>query len=601
METRPSEQATYASDRSYGVIASKHHVEVTPKYGGIFKANDVIRLEIPAMSWLNPAEFFITMQLQLFPGASNAYGQLPDSNLNKITPAIEAELVDWAGTFLRPVPGIQSFFSRVRVLAGSTAIEDITDYNVLYRMFLAMSTTQEYRESQGYLDEGIYDEADWETRMAVHNKHCNGNLVAYSFKPLLGLLQQDKYIPLKYMGVITLEFYLEQPSECLWSSVSVKRRLTTEQAEVEDFGRLALAATCEDTFPSNLMGDTHHNHMAVVDSSRLETDFPNAYYQLSNVRAHVSFVNAIDSYDRAVQEEIESSGVDIQFETFLSHTKNIATIGRHTIPFQERAISLKGAVGCFRSASDIRDIRSDLGIFPSHGISTYQWRLGSEYYPSQPVDCTQGGTAAHLNLRKALGTFGNVQSHSMIREYNFLPRIQVSHRDPQDINELRHGCSMPNNFFFGIDLEKSPGQQSGFDSVASAVDLEFMFELRDHASIVKGQSLWTSSNLNASWQPSKLKVHENFIPREPGPNGHYVYQGVEYRSDYLPAGVMIPKQAIVKIEFAIIQNGDQPGVREYSGHSHVLNQASEYARLYLFTHVDTTLRIRRVGQLEVIR
>jgi hypothetical protein len=72
------------------------------------------------------------------------------------------------------------------------------------------------------------------------------------------------------------------------------------------------------------------------------TDFPNAYYEISNVELHVPFVTVMESYDKALANKIESDGLDLHFSTFHELVRTINSIGRQTLTFTERSLSVKG-------------------------------------------------------------------------------------------------------------------------------------------------------------------------------------------------------------------------------------------------------------------
>lgn len=84
-----------------------------PKNGAVFTAGQVIRLEFPAQGYVNPThttiEFDVTLSHpNVIAGASNEY----------------------VGRFQN---NIQSIFSRVRIMYGSTPLEDIIGYNIIVR------------------------------------------------------------------------------------------------------------------------------------------------------------------------------------------------------------------------------------------------------------------------------------------------------------------------------------------------------------------------------------------------------------------------------------------------------------------------------------
>ncbi len=78
---------------------------IPPKNGSIFQPGQVMRLEFPAQGYVNPLNTSLEFDVTLV-----SYG----------TPANE---------IVRFQNNIQSLFSRVRLLYGSTPLEDMINYN----------------------------------------------------------------------------------------------------------------------------------------------------------------------------------------------------------------------------------------------------------------------------------------------------------------------------------------------------------------------------------------------------------------------------------------------------------------------------------------
>ena len=119
---------------------------------------------------------------------------------------------------LRPLAPPYSFFRRMRIIAGSQALEDFDNYNRVHHMFSKMMSQgarkDEANEGFGYrydvevktLVNNVGSRLDYE----VNSENCQGfkNQMTVCFKPLAGLFSQFKYLPLKYMGNLTIELEL---------------------------------------------------------------------------------------------------------------------------------------------------------------------------------------------------------------------------------------------------------------------------------------------------------------------------------------------------------------------------------------------------------
>ncbi len=685
LDTVPGDAATYADQRTFGVIAGRSHVEISPKYGGDFKAGDIIRLEIPAQAWLDPNEFYIHFRtaIKLGPGntltesGTNATdnagiltGHVPDptdgatattenivpfqsdtslSASHKLIGPFDnggADREAWfdSGKTVQFVPGIQSIFNRVRLLAGSVVLEDIQDYNVLYRMLLESTTTKAWRDTDGFTEEGWYDPCDADQKMENSNFHARephgpankGHV--YTIRPLLGLFAAGKYIPLKYMGQLTLEFYLESNEECLWSTTSngTDVVLSSTAADVN-------AVVNKSSFPTvardGLLVPTRYEaydettcHPPIFSSSDCRTDFPNASYVVRDVRMHVPFVHPIESFDQAMMKQIEAGRIEIYHSSWSTHTRNLAsTSNRSNLSFQERALSLKGALACMRNSTDIRQIDSDF-TFPANGIAAYQWKIGSEYIPAQEIDCTNGGGRALAQLKQALGIYGDRSETSNIQQHNFLPAVVPPQYDTNDKYELKRGHSEPSNFFLGLDLEKSPDQASGFDSAASSVDVELIITLQTHHKIV-GSGVFPAypfrgADPSTTWQPSKKRViaplldytvgsvaaanapfatnamyidsaqNMNKVARiSPQNKGNSAASGFTRPWFDRPTGAMLCKD----LDVVITPAATPPANLSTAGVRVLKDQSGKYARVYFFAHIDQKLRFAAVGRMEIVR
>ncbi len=99
---------------------------------------------------------------------------------------------------LRPIGGPWSFFQRMRVLCGGQIVEDITGYNRVHEM---INKLQSEESNQNDAAEGFGARYDSAIKPELQERY------RVCFKPLSGLLTQNKLVPLRY-GNLTLEFEL---------------------------------------------------------------------------------------------------------------------------------------------------------------------------------------------------------------------------------------------------------------------------------------------------------------------------------------------------------------------------------------------------------
>ena len=141
----------------------------------------VIRIMLTGDGWLDPSTVRLAFTL-----VNN------DNNVNHV---------------LRPLSGGWSFFRRCRCLVGGAIVDDIDYYNRIHeQMHILTSTNNRDNDSlegfgQRWDDYSTY--AKWST--ATVGGLAPGASQSVTFKPLFGLLNQNKYIPLSWCP-LTMEF-----------------------------------------------------------------------------------------------------------------------------------------------------------------------------------------------------------------------------------------------------------------------------------------------------------------------------------------------------------------------------------------------------------
>ena len=100
---------------------------------------------------------------------------------------------------LRPLLAPWAFFRRLRILAGGQLVEDIDFYNRVHQMFSLLvareSSVNNAAEGFGYPTTEAKDLGTPALLTGIPPTQSQTVL----FKPLSGLLNQPKYLPLRYM------------------------------------------------------------------------------------------------------------------------------------------------------------------------------------------------------------------------------------------------------------------------------------------------------------------------------------------------------------------------------------------------------------------
>jgi len=125
--------------------------------------------------------------------------------------------------YLRPVSGPWSFFRRVRPLAGGQLLEDIDYYNRVHEMMEILSASDsrnnEAVEGFGYILKEHTEKTNAQYNTDLVKLRGVTDRLTVCFRPLCGLLNQSKFIPLSYVQSLSLELELvDNASEPLFNT-----------------------------------------------------------------------------------------------------------------------------------------------------------------------------------------------------------------------------------------------------------------------------------------------------------------------------------------------------------------------------------------------
>lgn len=392
---------------------------IPPKNGSSFSPGNVIRLEFPAQGYVNPANTTLSFDVTITQPAGSTANMVRFQN------------------------NIQSIFSRVRLLYGSTPIEDIVNYNVIVRALTEWSSSNPHQPDQSSVTEGIGGVTFGSTctttgalgdatkvnpqglinvrQNLIHGfddmiKETSGTIAAlvgatgvgsvpstalsrrYQISFALGMFTQEKLIPTKFMASqLAIELTLETAAACMI-----------------------------------------HKYTGTVTTS--------PSYTVSNVNLIPEILEFDASYDAMFLMGLQQGGVPIKFSSW--HTYQFSTGGssRLNLQIQERSRSVKALFAVQRRAPATfntdsgalhfvtKSGASDQGPESATGSSNlpiasipssatlqdYQFRIGGRYFPASPVQCgidsgssiPNGGAEAMIELQKALNQLGDYRLSS---------------------------------------------------------------------------------------------------------------------------------------------------------------------------------------------
>ena len=388
---------------------------ISPKNGGLFTPGNVIRVEFPAQGYINPASTFLEFDLTL------SQSGVP-TGVNR-----------W--TWLRLQNNVNSIFSRVRLMYGSTPLEDIIHYNQIVRNLTEWTATSGQTHDQTSITEGIggasafYNlvSADYFNSSTLPTAFAgipswrnvrqssiqgidsvpttsqgfvpNGQTISgfgstrrYQVSFALGLFTQGKLIPAKYMASqLAIELTLAPIEECLYNGGIFTG---TGQARYN----LALSAIT----PS---------------------------YTLTNVNLIPQILEFDSSYDASILKGLSTGGVPIKFSSW--HTYEFTASGSiMNLQIQERSRSVKSIYAVLKRAPSTLDLDSGATLFMpvlDHTLQSYQYRIGGRYFPASPVQTSlgmnsrvsNGGAEACCELQKALNIVGDYRLSAGVNSNRF--------------------------------------------------------------------------------------------------------------------------------------------------------------------------------------
>lgn len=296
-----------------------------------------------------------------------------------------------SNSFIRFQNNIQSIFTRIRLLYGSTPLEDVINYNVIARMLTEWTSSSGQVADQTSIADGtggivaISPTVNSSVRSLLHGRYSLGptnidyplgaSLTRrYQVTLGLGLLTQGKLLPTKFMASqLAVELTLARPEDCIFGCGQP--------------GVAAVAAT-----------------------------FSGTTYSVLNVNMIPEILEFDSSYDNMFLKGLQEGGVPIKFSSWHTYQFSHGGSANANILIQERSRSVKSIFTVIRRQTST--ILNDSGalfsnLASTHSLESYQYRIGGRYFPASPVQVgtgagiNTGGAEAFLELQKALHTVGD--------------------------------------------------------------------------------------------------------------------------------------------------------------------------------------------------
>ena len=365
-------------------------------------------------------------KIKFFPAGSQEFG--PANNIIRIPISsgscfLDGSMTSLKFTYVNQDPtatnhacvdgSASSFFHRMRLSSASSNadLEDIRFYGQLHSCLsdMAMSLPQRFSKlhegygSGGYLKADVanfsdsigFDEPSIQSSVAVSHPYTFTIPILSS---LIGI-NSTKYLPLFLTGQLTLEIELAPyPTYCIGTDAVA--------AVVAPF-RAAVVA------------------VGVVDSPPV--------YKIMNVELHTQLIEFNSDINNSLKElcfkpneELGPGGVPLPNGLFLhchqwsSYQQSNLANGAYSMVISERLKSVKSVLVSF-SKNRTNQTRN-LGRYTGN-IQSLQFKIGSGYYPDQPITGNSDDKATNaeylIELFKAMGHYSDSQHASLINSDNF--------------------------------------------------------------------------------------------------------------------------------------------------------------------------------------
>lgn len=376
---------------------------IPPKNGSQFSPGGVIRLEFPAQGYINPSHTTIEFDCTL---------------------TYPTEIGATFGIQVRFQNNIQSIFNRVRVMYGSTPLEDIINYNVIVRNLTEWTAGNPHMTmDQSTISEGIggvtvgCDSLAIPGLVNIRQKYIHGHSLnfatggtAFASGKEFGIVPQTatqiNNIPVNQASV-TRRYQIQLATGLFTSEKLIPAKFMASQ--------LAIELTLEQAPACIYVGGLGTGYL----SGGVFNNLTQPTYFVSDVNLIPEVLEFDASYDDMFLVGLQNGGVPIKFSSWHTFLFSSASSSNVNLQVQERSRSVKAIFTVQRRSQPSYQFDNGACFFDTSSTSTtlqtFQTRVGSRYFPASPVQCadhvggsaSNGGAEAFIELEKALNILGD--------------------------------------------------------------------------------------------------------------------------------------------------------------------------------------------------
>ncbi len=295
---------------------------------------------------------------------------------------------------LRPISGAHAFFRRLRVVVGGQVIEDIDNYNRVHEMMSTLVASDSRANDDAEAFGARFSTHDWygDTTPTVNVDNlkgiAGGDYQTVLFKPLSGLLNQEKYLPIQFMPIVLELELVDKATDAVVSSLTAA---TDNPANDKFFSP-------ENTSTQWSLNQVQLKCDLVTLSSQMEEQY--SQHLLSGKSLPVNY-NTFVSQMQTVQGQEKPS---VNVTRALTRLKSVFVTldkdldGTNALQSRQDMVGRK-SFNDFFSPAHIDNTSGEVN-HSSAGDFEFQMQIGSKLYPEYPI---RSHAEAFYQLKKTLG------------------------------------------------------------------------------------------------------------------------------------------------------------------------------------------------------
>jgi hypothetical protein len=452
----------------------KQTVKLVPKNGYNFAQNQIVRFEFPADGYCNMLNTSLSFDVN-----TNISGSVATSGSGTITAETPYVALGRGGA--------HNYFKRVRVLYGSLVLEDIQEYKTLARMFTEMGVEKAYQASSGSIMDGHAESAMRNVGNPFSTVAPSDTLTQTDANLMSNSLVDNQQVMCDQVGGLCTQLGTTASTayypKFIWASDTQTSTGTAATNVTRTFNIQLLTGltSLKKLLPLKWMASQLVIELTIApvqEAYITNIVNPLPVLTLQNMNMVTELLEFDSSYDLAFFEGLnQPTGVPLKFTSW--HYHQFAITGpTQTYQIHERSRSVKAAFAVIRQLTPIPTFDADwffhnmndsvtLTNYAPTGVSTtgynglnytvfsrgaiatqaglsgmtiantqtavnltapvqqYQWRIGGQYYPAQPVRVT-GTLGNNLSATNAIIARGEEAFGELMKAVNSLGDCTVS-------------------------------------------------------------------------------------------------------------------------------------------------------------------------------